>query len=120
MMELNASKTPYTLVRSADDIFKTAKELCFLSPTKKIFNHELKFVQQDLDKYYSTHELQYLYKNVYSYLSELYKEDLQLSTTLKLIMRHTSKGMMACYDEAKAHERLKTTLLLGTAHSFKG
>ena len=120
MMELNSTKTPYTLVRSVDDIFKTAKELCFISPTKRIFNHELKFVQNDIDEYYKSYELQYLYKNVYSYLLEQYKEDLQLSTTIKLIMRHTSKGMMACYDEAKAHEKLKTTLLLGTAHSFKG
>ena len=120
MMDLNSTKTPYTLVRSADDIFRTAKELCFISPTKKIFTPELKFVQNDIDDYYKSYDLQGLYKNVYTYLQNLYKDDLQLSTTLKLIMRHSSKGIMACYDEAKSHEKLKTTLLLGTAHSFKG
>ena len=120
MMDLNSAGIPYTLVRSADDIFKTAKELCFLSPTKKIYIQELKFIQSDIDDYYSIPELKTKYKSIYSYLLDIYKDDLQLSTTIKLIVRHSSKGIMSCYEEAKAHEKLETTLLLGTAHSFKG
>lgn len=120
MMELNELNTPYTLVRSADDIFKLSRTLCSLSPATKYVPPEYNYLMDDINDYYTDYDIRLQYKTILSYLAHIYKDDLVLSTTIRLILRYRKDGITKCYEEAKRHEKLKTTLLLGTAHSFKG
>ena len=74
----------------------------------------------DVNDYYTDYDIRLQYKTILSYLAHIYKDDLVLSTTIRLILRYRKDGITKCYEEAKRHEKLKITLLLGTAHSFKG
>ena len=120
MMELNEYNIPYTLVRSADDIFRLPRALCSLSRTTKYITPEFKFLLDDVKDFYSNPDLIYTHKSLHSYLLHIYKDDPAISNTLKLINRYKTQGILNCYEEAKKHERTDTQLLLGSAHSFKG
>lgn len=119
MMELNELKVPYTLTRSADDIFSLPKALC-LSKNKGFMPVEFKSIQQDINDYYEDRELILKYRNHLNYLKDLYKEDQQVSTAISLILKYRVTGVLSCYEEAKKHERLTSSFHLGTAHSTKG
>ena len=119
MIELNELNTPYTLIRSADDIFALPKALCFLKH-RGFMPPEFKYLQEDVNDYYEDFELRSTHKTVLAYLKALYKEDVQISTAIGLLLKYGTKGILACYDEAKRHERVKTNLYLCTAHSSKG
>ena len=119
MIELNSLNTPYTLIRSADDIFALPKALCFLKH-RGFMPPEFKYIQEDVNDYFEDFELRSTHKTVLAYLKDLYKEDAQISTAIGLLLKYGTKGILACYDEAKRHERVKTNLYLCTGHSSKG
>lgn len=119
MIELNAARTPYTLTRSADDIFSLPKALCFLKH-KGIMPPDYKYIQEDVNDYFENSDIRKEYKTVLSYLKELYKEDVQVGTAISLVLKYKTAGILSCYEEAKKHEKYRTTLYLGTSHSTKG
>lgn len=120
MMELNEYHIPYSLVRSADDIFRLPKILCSLSKSTKYVPQEYKHLLEDVRDFYDDIDLVYKHKSLHSYLLHIYKDDPSISNTLKLINRYKAQGILRCYEEAKRHENAKAPLLLGSAHSFKG
>lgn len=120
MMELNSLGVPYTLVRSADDIFKLARCLSSLSINTRYLPSDFHFLMEDIETFASNYNLVREYRSLLNYLSHVYRNDVAISSTIKLILRYKSSGIHNCYDEAKRHERLTTNFLLGTAHSFKG
>ena len=119
MVELNELGTPYTLTRSADDIFRLPKFLCSIKQGG-VASADLKTIQEEANTYYRSSDLQHAYKSLLSYLKEVFKDDVQVSTAIGLVLKYRAAGIYACYEEAKKHERAHTSYYLGTAHSCKG
>ena len=119
MIELNEIGTPYTLTRSADDIFSLPKALS-MSKYRGFMPTEFKYLQQDINDFYEDRDLIHTHKTHLAYLKHLYKDDVQVSTAIGLILKYRTSGVLACYEEAKKHECASTNYHLGTAHSTKG
>lgn len=119
MVELNELGTPYTLTRSADDIFRLPKFICSLKQGG-VAPADFRTIQEDANEYYRSRELQHSYKSALSYLKDVYKDDVQVSTAIGLVLKYRAAGIYSCYEEAKRHERTTTSYYLGTAHSCKG
>lgn len=120
MFKLNESKIPYSLARSAKQIFELPLALCSLKPRGFISIPAYKHLQDDVDTYYAHPELAMEYKSLFGYLRNVHSDDKQLVNTINLIQRHTRAGIINCYEEARKHEKADQSLLLGTAHSMKG
>lgn len=120
MIELNTLGIPYSLARSAKQIFEVPLALCNLKPRGFISAPAYRYLQEDVDTFYSDMDLVKEHKSIYAYLRSLYPDDIQLITTLNLIQRHSKQTIIECHDEAKRHEKAKSNLLIGTAHTFKG
>lgn len=120
MFKLNESKIPYSLARSAKQIFELPLALCSLKPRGFISVPAYKHLQDDVDTYYAHPELAMEYKSLFGYIRNVHSDDKQLVNTINLIQRHTRAGIINCYEEARKHEKADQSLLLGTAHSMKG
>ena len=119
MVDLNELGTPYTLTRSADDIFRLPKFICSLKPNG-VAPADFRTIQEEANAYYRSSDLQHSYKSVLSYLKDTYRDDVQVSTAIGLVLKYRAAGIYACYEEAKRHERTSSSYYLGTAHSCKG
>lgn len=120
MIELNASNSPYGLVRKASEIFKVPLMLIGLKHKGFITEASYKHLQSDVNDWYESTKLQTMYKNVLSYLAFLYTDDIPLVQSIRLVQRHGSKLVMTAFTESRKHERSDQPLLLMTAHSAKG
>lgn len=119
MVELNELGTAYTLTRSADDIFRLPKYLCSIKQGGAAPS-DFKTIQEEANSYYRSSSLQHDYKSLLSYLKEVYKDDVQVSTAIGLVLKYRAAGIYACYEEAKRHEKSNSRYYLGTSHSTKG
>jgi superfamily I DNA/RNA helicase len=120
MIELNASKTPYGLARKASQIFEIPLAVCSFRHRGFIANPELKHLQSDIDDYFESPTLQREFKSLYLYLKDTHPNDFTLNKTIQLIQRYGKSTIIACYEEARKHEKSCQSLTLGTVHSMKG
>lgn len=121
MMELNELGVPYGLTRKASQIFELPLMICSLKPRGFISKPDYKHLQDDVDHYYKhMGELRETYPSLYSYLRNQHLEDTTLVNAIKLVSRHGSASIVACFNEAKKHEKANQSYMLGTAHSMKG
>jgi len=120
MIELNKDKVPYTLIRKASDIFRVPLMVCGLKYQGQIHNKEYKHVQNDVDDWYESPELQKQYKTLYSYLLDIYAHDVTLVGAIKLVISKGIKVIIDTYETASSHEKTDSPLILATAHSCKG
>jgi F-box protein 18 (helicase) len=121
MIELNKSKTPYTLSRPASEIFKIPLMLCWMKKGGYISNPKYKHLQADYDDYFKYTNIKTMYKTPLSYIQHLHaEEDPALKQALSAVLRFGREEIFSAFEEAKKHERKKTNYTLCTAHSSKG
>ena len=120
MIELNANSTPYSLVRSAADIFKLPLIVCSFAYQGKIYAPEYKHLQSDIDEWYENPSLHSDHKTVFSYLSTSHSHDMPLVNAIKLVGKHGKSTVIEASKIAKSHEKVSCNLTLASAHSVKG
>lgn len=120
MIELNANSTPYSLVRSAADIFKLPLIVCSFAYQGKIYAPEYKHLQSDIDEWYENPSLHSDHKTVFSYLSTAHSHDMPLVNAIKLVGKHGKSTVIEASKIAKSHEKVSCNLTLASAHSVKG
>jgi superfamily I DNA/RNA helicase len=123
IIELNAKRTPYALIRPAKDIFKLPLIIAGLKYQGKIYDSAYKHLQDDVDDWYENiNNIKSDHGSLHSYLRDKYEEDLSLLQALNLITKYGKAKIFEAYAEAKKHENStrKHNFLLLTAHSCKG
>lgn len=120
MIQLNMERTPYTLVRSASEIFRIPLMICYLKYQGKITEPSYKHLQADFDEWYEEPKIQLEYKNPLLYLQDIHEHDFPLQQAIKLVLSKGKKLVIDTFEEAKKHEKLRTNLYLSTSHSSKG
>lgn len=120
MIQLNSDNVPYTLIRSASEIFKIPLMVSYLTYQGKISVPQYKHLQSDVDDWYDDPQLKETYKSPLLYLALIHKHDFPLSQAIKLVMSKGKSLIISTHEEAKRHEKLKTNLYLTTSHSAKG
>lgn len=120
MIELNISGTPYSLTREPAKLFEQV--LIFMSLKYKGFisDPSLRYLQEDVDDYYSEPKLQEKHRSLFSYLRTLYPKDPIIEQNIALINRYGTPRIMQAYTEARKHRNHDNAIILGTAHSTKG
>lgn len=121
LIELNQERTPYGLVRKAQEIFKVPLMVAGLKYQGKIYDAAYRHLQDDVDDWYENHNNARInYPSILGYLKAKYPEDLGLSQAINLITKYGKSGIFEAYSEAKNHEGKKQDFMLLTAHSSKG
>jgi hypothetical protein len=119
MIELNASNTPYALVRPASAIFKTALMVCYFKKGGEIKDKEYSHLQEELNDWYKTNPTG-SYGKLLTYLKIQHSDDIGLTTALSVVLTHTSSAVIEAHKIAKSHEKSHCNYILATAHSVKG
>lgn len=121
LIELNKERTPYGLVRKAQEIFKVPLMVAGLKYQGAIYDPAYKHLQEDVDNWYENYNnIRVNYQTVFAYLRSKYQEDLALNQAINLVIKHGKSGIFEAYAEAKHHEGKKQDFMLLTAHSSKG
>lgn len=120
MIELNLSGTPYSLTREPAKLFEQVLVFMSLKYRGFIPDASLRYLQEDVDDYYSEKTLQDRHKSVFSYLRTLYPKDPIIEQNIALINRYGAARIMHAYNEARKHKNYENAITLGTAHSTKG
>lgn len=120
MMELNRLKIPYGLVRKAKQIFNLHLTLISLKRGGFVAAPELKYLQDDVDTYYKDKELQLEYKTHLNYIREIHNYDSGLVNTINSLYKYGQATIINTYEEARKHEKLNQSYMLGTSHAVKG
>lgn len=120
MMELNSQGIQYGLIRSPDLIFKLPKMLCALKPNGRVTDPDYTHLQEDVDLWATDAFLRKQYKTPLVYIKATYRDDVAIQVAAALVLKHGTKGIYDCCEEAKKHTKRQQTLTLGTAHSCKG
>jgi hypothetical protein len=120
MMELNRLKIPYGLVRKAKQIFNLHLTLISLKRGGFVAAPELKYLQDDVDNFYKDKELQLEYKTHLNYIREAHSYDTGLVNTINSLYKYGQATIINTYEEARKHEKLVQSYMLGTCHAVKG
>lgn len=121
MIGLNKLGVQYGLTRKADLIFKIPLMVCALKTSGKVTMPEYSYLQADVKEFNNDPELRKVFKNkVLAYLADRYCDEVQLKSSIGAVLRYGVGGVIACYEEAKKHEKLRQNYTLGTSHSTKG
>lgn len=121
LIELNKDRTPYGLVRKAQEIFKVPLMIAGLKYQGKIYDAAYRHIQDDIDEWYENHNnIRINNPSMLGYLKSKYPEDLALGQAINLVIKHGKSGIFEAYAEAKNHENKKQDFMLLTAHSSKG
>ena len=120
MMELNRLKIPYGLVRKAKQIFNLHLTLISLKRGGFVAAPELKYLQDDVDTFYKDKELQLEYKTHLNYIKEIHSYDQGLINTINSIYKYGQAVIINTYEEARKHEKLNQSYMLGSGHAVKG
>jgi F-box protein 18 (helicase) len=119
MFELNSLGIQYGLTRTAKQIFELPLILCSLKYKGFISNAEFKHLQADVNDYHENKSISET-KTLLGYLRATHPDNLQLKIAISLIVKHTKIGILKCYEEARKHEKVNQSYMLGTCHSMKG
>ena len=121
MIELNATRTPYTLIRKPEEIFKLPLILCGLKYKGFISAPEHRYLQDAVNEWYEEPTIRELFKTPISYISSQFAEnDLQLKQAIRLLAQHGAATIISTYEAAKSHVGSKSTYTLCSSHSSKG
>ena len=119
MIDLEHANQPYSLVRPPSSIFRLPLLLIGLKPGKFITDPEYKFLQDDMSTYYRDRALM-REMSLFSYISRLYPDDVNLKSAITLITKHSARAILSAFEAAKSHVGTKAPHTLCTAHSSKG
>lgn len=119
MINLNTLGVQYGLTRTAKKIFELP--LCVISFKYQGFISAPGYthLQEDIDEYFED-DSSNKKNNIRSHILSLYKDDTALCTAISLVNRYRPEAIIACYEEARKHEKSNQTYTLGTSHSTKG
>lgn len=121
IIELNQSRTPYGLIRKAQEIFKVPLIVAGLKYQGKIYDSAYKHLQADVDDWHeNVDNVKKEFSSLYGFLQDKYEDDLGLMQSIRLVQNHSKATIFEAYAQAKKHERKKHTFMLMTAHSCKG
>ena len=120
MIECNKLGISYGLVRTPKQIFELQLILCSLKYRGFISNSKYKFLQADIDLYYTKEKLRDTYKTPLQFIKMLHADDIEIATAINTIFRYGSASIIECYSEASKHSKRGQTYLLGSCHSVKG
>lgn len=121
IIELNAERTPYGLVRKAQEIFKVPLMIAGLKYQGNIYDPAYKHLQDDIDNWYENeNEVKTYNPNMLLYIKKMYDTDLSLVQAINLVIKYGKSVIFDAYAEAKRHENTTQNLMLMTAHSSKG
>lgn len=123
MISLTEAHIPFHTTRPPKEIFADMLTLMTLKEGCKILNHNLKFIQKDVDEYFKSKSLQSKYKTCLIYINTLYKEEERsIKIAAQTIFTHGATKIYAAYNFAKKCDESGETypLTLTTAHSSKG
>lgn len=120
MIDLMSSRTDFSLIRKASEIFKLPLTMCFLKYQGTINDPAYRHLQADVDEWYEDSSLMAKYKTPQLYLASLYEFDVALMSAIRLVMNKGKSAVLSAYDFAKACEKKRTNLYLATSHSVKG
>ena len=120
IIECNNNNTPYTLVRSAKEIFSVPILLSSIKEKGFISNPKFRHLQAEVDNWASSSELKKKFKSPLTYLAELYPEDMTLQQGVRLILKHGKTKLWDTYTLALDQKKAKGGITLATAHSSKG
>ena len=123
MISLTEAHIPFHTTRPPKEIFADMLTLMTLKEGCKILNHNLKFIQKDVDEYFKSKSLQSKYKTCLIYINALYKEEERsIKIAAQTIFNHGATDIYAAYNFAKKCDESSETfpLTLTTAHSSKG
>lgn len=123
MIRLQKSRTPYTLVRKASDVFKLPLLVISLKYQGFINDPQYKYLQDDVDTFFE--DVLPLDKSakLFNYLLDKHDYDYTLCQAIKTVARLGRKDIMDAFEFAKVQEKSKTNpdgLVLATSHSVKG
>ena len=118
MIKLNKLGKPYGLTRPAKSIFELPLGLITLNAKGFIRVPQYKFLESDYGDYIRSPKLQE--KSFFSYLADIYSEDIGIKTAIALLMKHSQRIIIETHDLARSHEKGKHDHILMTAHSGKG
>ncbi len=122
MFKLQATNTPYNLVRPVKAIFALPMTLIGLKQGGFITDPQYKFLQEDVNDYYRSRRLQRMYDSHLKYIIALHGENPGVKTAINIITTHGAGDLISIKNEALAYERDKTTypMTICTSHSSKG
>lgn len=122
MIEMNRSRTPYNITRSAGQIFQLPLILLNLKPNAPIWDPAYKFLEEDANHYFESQELQHEYSSVIGYVKSVHSDDIGISSACNIIVKYGPSAIYSAYADAKKHQAgdTKHKVTLTTAHSSKG
>jgi F-box protein 18 (helicase) len=120
MIGLVADRTPFNLVRSPQEIFKLPLMVCYLKYQGEILDPVYKHIQDDVDEWYETPELQKEFKSPLALLSDRYDFDIPLANAIRLVLSKGKQTILATYEYVVKQLKTSSNLTLATAHSVKG
>jgi hypothetical protein len=123
MITFTAQHTPFNLTRQAKEIFSNMLTLMNLKKDCKIFDQALKYIQSDVDHYFSSKTLPTKYRTCLAYILNLHgDEDRNIKTAASTIMKHGASKIYEAYKHAQQAEKHPDEhfITLSTTHSSKG
>lgn len=121
LIELNKEKTPYGLVRKAQEIFKLPLMVAGFKYQGVIYDPAYRHLQEDIDNWSENYNnIRTNFPSMLGYIKSKYPDDLALNQAIGLVIKYGKGGIFEAYAEAKHHENTKQDFMLLTAHSSKG
>jgi len=123
MITLTAQHTPFNLTRQAKEIFSNMLTLMNLKKDCKIFDNSMKYIQKDVDHYFSSKTLPSKYKSCLAYILNLHgDEDRNIKIAAQTIIKYGASKIYDAYKHAQQSEKHPDDhfITLSTCHSSKG
>lgn len=120
MIELDAQRIPYSLVRKPAEIFKLPLIFCFAKYQGKITDPGYKHLQDDIDEWHESEDLRKKFKSPLAYIQSNYTFDPAIQSAVRLVMSKGKDLLIRTYEAAKSRENKHHNMTLCTAHSAKG
>ena len=122
ILQLKDTKTPFKLAtkNKAKQMFEVPLAVLRCKQGNEEKGLRFKDLQEYVDKYYSSFQLQEMYKSRFAYLLEKMEDDPEIISSIKLIMKYGPKVIIDVYNEIVHERHDSANLTLITAHTSKG
>jgi hypothetical protein len=121
MIDLDSLNIPYRLATQAkvQQIFSLPLALIYLTPGKKQYNPELKYLQEDVDEWASSKSLQEDFTKL-KYIAHMHKDNPNVQAAVQLIAVYGPQRIIDLSKSAESHKYSDDGVYLMTAHTSKG
>ena len=121
MIDLDSLNIPYRLATQAkvQQIFSLPLALIYLTPGKKQYNPELKYLQEDVDEWASSKALQEDFTKL-KYIAHMHKDNPNVQAAVQLIAVYGPQRIIELSKSAESHKYSDDGVYLMTVHTSKG